>query len=120
MSKAPNILNLDEFVTEKYIKLKDKDRRVRGVTVAEFINTTNFENSLEKKSPSEQTKLLIARILDFVEDTTEQELKELEVDQLMALLAFIRGENPIDAVAAAQQAVEEAEEGNAKAGKNTK
>lgn len=110
MSKAPNMLNLDDFVTEKFIMLYGKERRVKAMTVSQFISVSKLEETIEEEDSASQMKLLIDRILEFLDDTTEEDLQKMEIDQLMALLAFIRGENPLEAVKAAHGAATEAEE----------
>ncbi len=105
-----DILNLDELRTHKEFALNGRSRRIRSLTVGEFIESGNVELSLNKKKPGEQIKVLVDFILKFVEDTQREELMQLELHQLMALVAFMRG---VDVAQAQGEQSVENPEGNA-------
>jgi hypothetical protein len=86
-----NLLNLDDLVITRKVVLKGKERALNSMTVEQFIASDNIEDRLKKAKGGAQIKLLVEQIAVFMEDTTEAELMKLQVPQLFALLAFIRG-----------------------------
>lgn len=106
---SPNLLDLDALKVSRTVRLAGRDRVLRSMTVGEFIDSADLEAQTEGKAGAEQAKLLIAQILKFLEDTTEAELNGLELSQLMALLAFIRGTDLTDVA----KATDGKSEGNA-------
>lgn len=100
--KAPAILNLDSFVTEKVIKLKGKERKVRSMTVGDFINSKPHEEKMAAAgNMAAQIDIMVDRILEFVSDTKKPELLALTQDQLFAIFTFIRGDDVAEATGAA-------------------
>lgn len=91
MSTSPNVLNLDEMAITRTVILKGKERKLRSMTVGEFIDNADLDDTLKSKSAKEQIKVLIVEIVKYMEDTSEDELKGLELTQLTGLLSFIRG-----------------------------
>lgn len=88
---STNILNLDDLRVTKTIVLNKKERELRSMTVGEFIDASDFEEKVRQADGPEQVKLLIDRVVDFIADTEKDELMGLSLEQLFALLAFIRG-----------------------------
>lgn len=108
-----HVLNLDELRTHKEFSLNGKTRRIRSLTVGEFIESGNVEAKVKDKTTREQISILIDFILKFVEDTTRDELHLLELHQLMALIGFMRGADIAGEQGEQAQENPEAQEGNA-------
>jgi len=94
---TPKMLDLDSFVTEKSLKLFSKERKVRSMTVGDFVNSAGYEEKfLAEKDPKARVQMLCERIIEFVEDTTIEELMLIEQAQLFTILSFIRGDDVKD------------------------
>ena len=89
----PNVLNLDELKVQKTFILKGRNRTIRSMNVGEFIDSASIDESLKSESAQEQIKKLAEFIAPYLNDTTAEELRELELPQLFALLSFARGDD---------------------------
>lgn len=88
------ILNLDELKIERTIILGGKERKVRSMTVEEFINADEFEEKFKAADGNQdKIRMLVQKVCDFIDDTAVEELMVMELGQLLALLAFIRGDD---------------------------
>ncbi len=85
------MLNLDDFKVERTVVIAGKERTVRAMTVGEFLNADEFDAKFKAANPVEQIGLLVEQIVGFVSDTTQEELRKLEVGQLAVLLNYVRG-----------------------------
>lgn len=92
--KPTNILDLDSFITQKVIKLKGKERALRSMTVGDFINAKTFDEKMAAANgdTAGQIDMLVDRILEYLGDTTKDELLALDQSQLFAIFAFVRGD----------------------------
>lgn len=91
MSNTPNILNLDDLVIDREVIMAGKKRKLNSMTVEQFIKSEGLDKRIEGASQGEQINILVEQIVEFMENTTVEELRKLTVVQLFALLAFIRG-----------------------------
>lgn len=87
----PNILNLDSLKVIRKVILNGKERSLRSMTVGEFIDAAGVEEALQGKSGTEQITALVEQLMKYMDDTTEDELKGMEIEQLLALMQFVRG-----------------------------
>ena len=102
-----NILNLDELVIEKTVVLNGKKRRLSSMTVQQFIESAGIDEKLKEADEKGRMLILVEQIVQFMADTTVEELTALQMPQLFALLAFVRGTDAgLDAAKA------QAQEGN--------
>ena len=94
-----DLLNLDALKATKSFTLNGTQRPLRSMTVGQFINSDEFDKQYAGASAAEQMKMLVDLIEGFVApETTREELHQLEISQLTALLNYARGtdvsENP--------------------------
>jgi hypothetical protein len=87
------VLNLDTLKTTRGVIINGKERAVSSMTVHQFLTADDFEAKLKEAGNREKVGLLIDQILEFIADTTREELEALDLSQLTALLAFIRGDD---------------------------
>jgi len=88
------VLNLDSLKTTRSVIINGKERAVSGMTVHQFLTADDFEAKLRKATKQrDQVEMLIGQILEFVADTSREELVSLDTNQLKALLSFIRGDD---------------------------
>lgn len=102
------VLNLDKLSKKegKEIVLFGNTHHVDGMTVENFIETTRAAEALaEETSLVKQVEATIDMITRSVPTVERDDLKKLALEQLQAIVAFIRG----DAV----EGVESKEEGEA-------
>ena len=87
------VLNLDSLKTTRSVIINGKERTVSGMTVHQFLTADDFETKLRAATQRDQIEMLIGQILEFVADTSREELVSLDTNQLKALLSFIRGDD---------------------------
>jgi hypothetical protein len=108
----PSILNLDALKIVRTVTIAGRDRSLRSMSVAQFIEGDLFDQKLaQAQTPYARTDLLVDLALQFLDDTAREELLALDMAQLMALIAFARG-----ADLAPQATEEEGDAGNGAAG----
>jgi hypothetical protein len=102
------VLNLDKLglVTRKVILFGEK-HSVVDMTVSNFIETTMKAESLEAEdSPVKQVESAIEMVIRSIPTADSAKLKLLNLDQLKAIVEFIRG----DDVEGVEESSEESEE----------
>jgi len=89
------VLNLDNLADgERELVIKNKSYKVKGMTVENFIATTKAAEKLtETSSFSEQIEATIATIQRSVPDIEKETLMDLSLEQLRAVVDFVRGED---------------------------
>lgn len=98
------ILNLDKLSAKetRELRLGGKTYKVKEMSVEDFIETTRMAEKLEgETSFAVQMEATIELIQRSVPEVSTEELKNLTIDQLRAVTAFIRGEDP-EKIAAAE------------------
>ena len=104
------VLNLDELAPEKRVlTIKGVKYPMKDMTVADFIEVTKkaedaTADSAKELSVSEQVVLLVDAIQNAFPTCPKEVLLALAIEQLTAILIFVRGEIPEGAT------IEEAEE----------
>lgn len=89
-----SVLNLDSLRVVRHVILNGNSRALRAMSVQQFIDAESFDKSFAAaETVSERGHMLVSKVLEFIEDTSPQELLSLDMSQLMALLAYIRGED---------------------------
>lgn len=91
MSNKTTFLNLDKLRTERTVILNGKERALRTMTVKQFMESFDAEKQYKDADEKKRFEILVAEIPKFMSDTTTEELGDLELVQLNALFAFIRG-----------------------------
>ena len=94
----PKILNLDalsEKITRELV-LNGKTYKIRETTVEDFIETTRAAEAIdiEKMTIGQQTEMTIDLIAKQIPDIARDDLMHLNLDQLQAVAAFVRGVDP--------------------------
>lgn len=94
----PTILNLDEFRVSRSVVIGGRERILKNMTVEQFLQAGDVERKLEEAgSERAQIPILVDLIAGHLDDTPREEILGLELGQLLALLAFIRGIDPAGA-----------------------
>jgi hypothetical protein len=98
----PKIFNVDDLSpkAERELVLGGKTYALKGLTVEDFIKTTEMAKALDKKDATlaEQFELTIGVILERVPGLPREALLPLSLDQLQATVAFVRGVDPDDII----------------------
>ncbi|WKZ86344.1 hypothetical protein N5B55_05160 [Ralstonia pickettii] len=95
------ILNLDKLSgnDERELNIGGKAYPVKPMSVEDFIETTLTAERLEgEKSIAKQIQATVKLIKRSVPTIDEQTLLQLSLEQLRAVTAFVRGEDPADIV----------------------
>lgn len=90
------VLNLDRLAKKegRELVIFGKTYSVDGMTVANFIETTRAAEALAGESSLvKQVEATIAMISRSVPSIEKSELEKLELAQLQAIVAFIRGDD---------------------------
>lgn len=91
----PTILNLDEFRISRSVVIGGRERILKNMTVEQFLQAGDIERKLEEAgSERAQIPILVDVIAGHLEDTPREEILDLDLGQLLVLLAFIRGIDP--------------------------
>lgn len=85
------ILNLDNIRPDRTVIINAKERKVRSMTVKQFLEAEEWEGKFKEAEGTERFNLLVDKLLTHMDDTTRDDLLSLELPQLYALLNFIRG-----------------------------
>lgn len=91
----PTILNLDELRVSRNVVIGGRTRVLKNMTVEQFLQAGDVERKLEE-ADSERARIpiLVDLIAGHLDDTPREEILGLDLEQLLALLAFIRGTEP--------------------------
>ncbi len=102
------ILNLEQLSTKsvRSVKIAGTEYPIPEMTVDLFIETTKAAEDMKEASFSDQLELTIKLILASIPGVTRDMLLTLNLDQLQALAAFIRGADPEKLIAAYADAVD--------------
>lgn len=106
------VLNLDELAPEqRVLTIKGQQYPMKEMTVADFIEITKEAQAAESAerrelSLGEQVEMLVEAIVKAFPTCPREVLLGLALNQLTAILTFVRGEVPDEA------SVEEVSEGN--------
>lgn len=123
MSKAPKILNIDDFVTpERVLRFKGVDHEVKEVSVQNFIDSLKAAEELENSGKKEQTpqrvsaqvELAVKNIMEAVPTFPEDELRKMKVPAMTAIMRFIRGDVDQEVMAGAAPAIDGTQDGKKK------
>lgn len=110
------LLNLNQLsaIDAREVQIGEKTYTVREMSVEDFIETTRVAEAMESEtSYAKQLEATMALIKRSIPEIDQGVLMSLSLEQLRALTAFIRGEEPEKIVAAAQQAQQASgEQGN--------
>ncbi|MFV3127118.1 hypothetical protein [Niveispirillum sp. KHB5.9] len=92
---STTFLNLDDLKVNRSVVMYGRERILRSMTVQEFVESDGFKEQVEAASGDtvKQTRIVVGKLLGYMDDTTEDELLRLDMGQLMALIAFSRGED---------------------------
>lgn len=102
------VLNIDKLTTHegRELVIFGKAHKVDGMTVANFIETTRTAEALAKEpSLVKQVEATIDMIARSVPTVDRADLAKLELPQLQAIVAFIRGDE-VDGVESSQPSAE--------------
>jgi len=97
------ILNLDKFETagdqKKILVIRGKKYEVEPMTVENFITTTKAVEAMQDNVKiSEQIEATIDMILRSVPSIDRAALAGLGLEQLKAIVAFVRGDDDVEGV----------------------
>lgn len=90
------ILNLEKLSAseERVLKVGDKEYPVSPMTVSNFIETTRAAEKLESEtSVVAQVEATVEMVLRSVPTITRDVLDQLSLEQLQAIVAFVRGDD---------------------------
>lgn len=107
------VLNLDKLTKKegRELVIFGKTYPVDGMTVANFIETTRVAEMLAgETSLVKQVEATIDMISRSVPSVDKAELAKLELEQLQAIVAFIRGDQ-VDGVESREEAADEGSDG---------
>lgn len=111
------VLNLDKLTKSegREVVIFGKTYIVEGMTVENFIETTNAAERLRGEvSLVKQIEATISMIVRSIPSVDRADLLKLSLDQLQAIVAFVRGDD-VEGVESAKPATEESSgEGEAK------
>jgi len=99
------ILNIDKLAKKegREVVLFGKAHVVNGMTVENFIETTTVAEQLENEpSLVKQVQATVDMVLRSVPTVERKDLEMLELEQLQAIVSFIRGD-AVDGVEVRQQ-----------------
>lgn len=105
------LLNLNQLAAKEVreVQIGEKTYTIKEMSVEDFIETTRVAEEMEKEtSYAKQIEATVKLIKRAIPELDPQAVMGLSLDQLRALTAFIRGEDPTKLVEGAQ-----AEAGNA-------
>ncbi|MDX5368160.1 MAG: hypothetical protein LPL29_02185 [Alphaproteobacteria bacterium] len=89
------VLNLDSLKVTKEVVFGGKTRQVRSLTVKQFIESRDFDEKMKTADSAGQVDLLVEFAMKHI-DAEKDELLQLDLAQLTALLSFIRGTDAAD------------------------
>lgn len=116
----PNILNLDDYRVTRSVIINGKERVVRNMTVEQFIAAADIEKRLAATSSErEQIPILVEVVAQYVEGVERGEVMNLDIAQLLVLLAFVRGADVAPNTASGNAGQQDALSGEADAGGQT-
>ena len=99
-----NVLNLDVLRINRTVILGGRERVLRSMSVDQFIQAEAVQAKIDAAEGNDRFVILMDVILEYIEDTTREELGRLDLGQLMALLAFVRGSDLSDEAASDRDA----------------
>lgn len=94
---ATKILNIEDLASKevRVLRVNGVDHKVREMSVEDFIETTVAAERLEgEESIVKQLEATFDLILRAVPTIDRAVLKDMTLDQLQAMTAFIRGSDP--------------------------
>lgn len=107
------LLNLDQLNAKEVreVQIAGTTYQIKDMSVEDFIETTRVAEEMEQEtSYAKQLQATVKLIKRAIPSIDEGVLMQLSLDQLRALTAFIRGEDPAKIIE--PQAAEEGAQGN--------
>lgn len=88
------LLNLDAIASSKNVILNGATRIVKGMTVNQFLTAGDWDARYSEADAVKRVEMIIDLVADFLPDTPREDLLTLSLDQLGALMNFVRGIEP--------------------------